>query len=421
MNLAFVLHLYQPSTQSESEFRKITSECYVPLIKLIKNKSDLHITLNLPLSLLDQFETYGYIDLLNQLHDLVTSEKVEVTGSGAYHPLLTKYDSDLITKQIILNEYALGYYFGQKQGFEGEPSILVKDLRGFFPPELAVSSQLLSVLDTLNYDWTVVDRSCLPDAVKDSALEHVVYKTKSNETKLVIRDDVLSNLLSFKRNADITDLVDYVLNRVASLDTIVVALDAEALGHHNREGIYVFDSFLDKLSSLGILLTSVSYAIDGLNPEKIETIKETTWGVPASDVSEDDEIYPYWDISSNKLHKALWKLSHTVTDHFISKNVPKSYEGYETVAIWKKSSLNTITDTNLRNYLALELQVLKSMQSDQFWWASNKKILDKTLYSVSMIKSALSIYKNLADMQGMMEIAPVINTQIEAIQDILQI
>ena len=144
--LAFLLHIYQPPTQHEDVLKNIATSCYIPLLRTIKNKR-IPITLNIPLSLLEQMDRYGYKEWLADLKTLVEAEKVELVGSGAYHPLFSKIPTDFAEKQIILNEYALGYYFGKRGGFDGDPSIMIPNLEGFFSPELAVSMDVLKIID----------------------------------------------------------------------------------------------------------------------------------------------------------------------------------------------------------------------------------------------------------------------------------
>jgi len=161
VKVAIVLHLYQPPTQEEAVFRQVATECYIPLLKFIKNQKNSKFTLNVPLSLLEQMDKYGYNYWLNDLKDMVSSERVEILGSAAYHALLPKVPAQFVEREIVLNEYGLGYYLGARQGFEGEPSIMLKNVSGFFPPELAVSTDLLHTVSSMGYSWMLVDETSI--------------------------------------------------------------------------------------------------------------------------------------------------------------------------------------------------------------------------------------------------------------------
>ena len=139
MKIVFLLHLYQPSIQVEAEFNTICTQVYFPLIKYIKNKKNFSAVLSIPLSLIEQMDRYGHKSWIEDVKILFENERIELTGGAAYHPLLTKIPEIFVEKQIVLNEYGLGYYLGRKSGFEGEASIMIKNLDGFFPPELALN------------------------------------------------------------------------------------------------------------------------------------------------------------------------------------------------------------------------------------------------------------------------------------------
>lgn len=79
-------------------------------------------------------DKYGYYEWIDDVKNLYDNERVELVGSGAYHPLLTQLPIELMEDQIILNEKGLGYYFGSRKDFEGSPAIMLKDVKGFFPP-----------------------------------------------------------------------------------------------------------------------------------------------------------------------------------------------------------------------------------------------------------------------------------------------
>lgn len=398
--MAFLLHLYQPPTQTEAAFKIIAHDCYVPLIKLIKSKSNCKFTLNVPLSLLEQFEKYGYTDVISQIKELVESDRVELVGSAAYHPLLTKIPETFAYKQIVLNEYGLGYYFGQRHGFEGEISMMVKDIRGFFPPELAMDKKVLEVLDDLNYEWVVVDESSIPEGSRSSSS---VYVVEGINTKILSRDSKLSNLIAFKRDDIVEDIGSYILQlKESNKEIVVVALDGEVFGHHSKEGLYLLDAIIDSVASLGANLVTISEALEEQQPTLLPNIVDSTW-------SDGGEAYALWADPKNVMHRKLWNLLNLVIKDFSTKIAPKSEEGFENIATWKQVELDKISDSKLKEFVELELQVFKSMHSDQFWWASNATVCDKVLYSPTMVKNALAMYKRVSEFALMSEISEEIH------------
>jgi hypothetical protein len=146
----------------------------------------------------------------------------------------------------------------------------------------------------------------------------------------------------------------------------------------------------------------MSEAVDGYTAMPIKNINDSTW-------SDGGHAYALWSDQKNKLHKALWDLSTLVTKEFSEIAAPKIEEGFENIATWKEKELATITDKALQDFLSLELLVLKSMHSDQYWWASNTTVYDKVLYSPNMVKNALAIYKKIAAFDLMSSVAEKIH------------
>ena len=151
-----IIDLYQSPIQGENAVEQAVSNFYFPLIKLIKANKDVNISLNIPLSTLELLDKFGHMDLISEIKDLYEKERVEIVGYSAYNSLLTKFPKEIVEGQIILNEYGLGYYLGSRQGFEGESSIMIKDLIGFVPPALDINDTVLDVLEEMGYKWVAV-------------------------------------------------------------------------------------------------------------------------------------------------------------------------------------------------------------------------------------------------------------------------
>ncbi|NMB69780.1 hypothetical protein GYA27_01060 [candidate division WWE3 bacterium] len=393
MNVGFLLHLYQPPTQTENVFKQICSDSYFPLIKLIKNKPNYKFTLNVPLSLLEQMDKYGYKEWLKDLRDLYESERIEIVGCVAYHSLLTKTPELLAEQGIILNEFGLGYYLGSRQGFEGEESILVKNLRGFFPPELCVNDSVIKLVSSLGYDWLLADKCVVPQE-QILMLGQNVFKYKNETALVVIRDGEISNMLSFKRDSFGDEILEKINKRSETTDSIVIALDAEAFGHHNKEGMYLLEDICDKLIRSGNNLTTVSDLVAESPMEHADAVFESNWS-EASCTTDPSKLYKLWANKDNEIQKSLW---------YIQENILKSYEkvanftspeGFENVAVWNPVEMQKLSVED-RSKVELMLLVNKSLHSDQFWWASNEQIYDKVLFSPTMINRALDYYKEIS-------------------------
>ena len=387
MNLSILLHLYQPATQDLAITKEIAETCYIPLIKLIKQKKKLSITLNLPLSLLAQMDTLGYKNWLNDIKELYESERLEIVGTAAYHPLLSKVvnlNETITEQQIILNEYSLGYYFGKDKGFEGESALVLRDLKGFFPPELALNEDLVSLVTDLGYEWILVDEISIQDQ-KDSA-RYGVFDYKDTETKILARNRELSNLLSFKRDMNVEDFMETLQRKGDS----VIALDAEYFGHHHKDGLYLLDVLVDALSKQGVNMLTCSRFIDVSQSHKLNSIIESTWATTEQHLSNND-IYPNWAIAANDIHTMQWELLTDLLSIYKPDINSVAVEGLENFPVWKLSESSEKVDDKLFHALNLNLLVLKAMNSDQFWWASKNPFR-----ADGMVTKSLQIFEEIS-------------------------
>ncbi len=423
MNLAILLHIYQPPTQDSKVLRQITDVCYLPLIKSIRNKLNLKITLNMPLSLAYQLHQNKYDSLLQKIKELYEEDRLELTSTGAFHPLFTRIPSELIEKELILNEFGLGYYLGKNKGFEGEDAILMKNLNGVFPPEMAVNQNVIETLDKLGYSWVAVDEVSLAEDYLNNKNNNVVFSYDRLNIKVVTRNTKLSNMISFKRDTNIEDITNTLLGLRQENSDVLIAMDGEFFGWHFNEGLYLFDLLVNKIQELGINMVTTSELIEGASTTKIETIHEATWGA-SNENMKSGELYPMWHISGNKIQDLLWKLYNRIveTDDFretVGVSATDKHEFVlETFPVWDVNELDKLKDVPLKNKLYKDLLLLQSLNSDQFWWASKAAVGGVEMYSKHLISNSLDLYKKYALVSGdkdLQEFVDDISNQIKTL------
>ncbi len=397
MKIALLLHLYQPVTQSEEVFRRVYAESYSPLLKKIAKAKDFRVSLDLSLSLLEQMDRYGYSEWFADLKELIKLEKVEIVGSAAYHPLLSKLPKNIIEKEIILNEYGLGYYLGSHESLEGDPSILIKNLSGFFPPEVAVSERVLSIVDDLGYKWMIIDESTIPFDLNYQH-KHGVYQFKDYSAKLVCRNRSFSNMLSFKRDLNVEEIIDSLKFFQANERSFAVVMDGEFFGHHYADGFLVFDKLLEAGKTLGVTFCTVSEYVEDDNCLLLKELLESTWGASDEDMSSNNP-YPMWCDPNNDIHRKQWELIDTILGSYSHEAFMTEVEEYTTLPVWKTEGLSQISNTVLRGKVARDILLLKSLHSDQFWWASKKTLpAGEFLFDAAMIKKSLKVLESYVEL-----------------------
>lgn len=389
MIVSFFLHLYQPPQQHSYVFREIAEKCYLPLLKLLKNKKELKLTLNVPLSLLEWFEKEKYETFLADLKHFYLQGRIEVVGSGAYHPILTKIDQEEVARQVILNECGLAYYLGTNSNFEGEPMLMIKNIRGFFPPEMAFNRKLGETLSELNYEWVIVDEVSLRE---DGG---VVPKLSGTDLLLVSRNRALSLCLACARDEDSTPFLEGV-NYLAGNNqkALFLALDGETFGHHNKEGIYLLENVVDGLLRLGHSIETYSDAVSRLKTKKEVDVREATWGASDEDMAK-GESYPKWYLKDNELHKAFQHLEELFFEELKKDPLKDSSKGasYESnLPIWNFNKLSLSEELTLEEKAYIKACVLydKALNSDKYWWSSKNPDFDPNI-----IKRSLELFMKI--------------------------
>ena len=162
-----LIDFYQPSIYNESVVKKVISDFHLPLIRILKMYKSLPFSISVPLSTVELWEDFGFESLISELRGLCQNEnqsqnenqgdRIEMLSSSPYGVVLNGLPENIVESQIILNEYGLGYYFGSTRGFEGEPSVVLKDVDGFVSSSSFVDDTVIKILDNLGYKWVAVE------------------------------------------------------------------------------------------------------------------------------------------------------------------------------------------------------------------------------------------------------------------------
>ena len=137
-----LIHIYQPPTQKIDILKQIDEECYKPLFNELKRYDNTKFCLNINGVLIELLNKYGMSDTLDLIRDLVGENKIEILGTAKFHPILPLIPKKEVKRQIRLNEEINREVFGK--GW-------IK--RGFFLPEMAISSQVAKIVKEFGYEW----------------------------------------------------------------------------------------------------------------------------------------------------------------------------------------------------------------------------------------------------------------------------
>lgn len=341
MKIINLLHFYQPHNQQNDILMRIVNECYRPLLNGLLAVPRRKIVANFPGVLTNLLVSRGYKDVVDAMKDLIARGQVEITSSAMYHAVLPILPSDEVLRQIEANESANLKAFGE----------IYKPI-GFFPPELALSSNLLKMIKQRGYSWVAAPEMAygLGFAPADR-----YYRDPVTGLKVFFRNKRVSILMlsALARNAE--TLIEETKDIHDTDKYWFTAMDAETFGHHrigHEKMLFdVLDHEFFEPTTVGELLND-----EGLTCQDVQ-LRPASWSNEEQDFWLDKEktkpteskSFILWNDPGNPIHKLQWELA------VFAINVVNSYADKES-DLWIKARA------------ALD----QALASDQFWWASAK-------------------------------------------------
>jgi hypothetical protein len=173
--------------------------------------------------------------LLDSIKKLVREERVEFVIKDSFDINSLQFNRSISEFNFILNEYLLGYFFGDKRNFEGDPSIMIKNLTTVCPYNGNLRKDDLEFLSGMGYNNFLVDKRVL---------------TKS----------------SFIFNNNIYIEVDYDFSKLFSSFVDKEVLDSYLLGDiSNNYMVYhinAYNLYLNNLESFNINVSNLFHLFD---------------------------------------------------------------------------------------------------------------------------------------------------------------
>jgi alpha-amylase/alpha-mannosidase (GH57 family) len=291
--------MYQPFFQDRKVLHQIDKECYKPLLKMFEEHDNVRVSLNINTVLIDLLYQNNLGDTLEILQNLESSNKIEITGTAKFHPILPLISQKESKHQIEINEDVLRNEF--KQWERG----------GFFPPEMSISSQVAKSIRELGYKWVIMSGIACPVNWPTDQ----IY-TSPNGLMLYFRDDILSNKISFN-NITAKGFVEEIEGRFeenkesAQKDKyLITAMDSETFGHHIKkfERTFLSKAFelINDQKEIKIEFVSELSKFFPINQEKIIP-KDSSWSTSYDDIKAEIP-YPLWSHPDNRVHALYWKI-----------------------------------------------------------------------------------------------------------------
>jgi hypothetical protein len=359
MYWANFLHIYQPPTQTEQIVRKVTSEAYRVLVRVLRASPNARITLNISAVLTQQLARYSLNDVITGLRELAERGQIEFVGSAVYHPILPLIPRDEVIRQIKLNTEVNRSYFGD-----------VYDPKGFFPPEMCYSLQVAQIVKELGFQWIIIDEIAYGGKI-GSARNDVIYMVDGVDNLVVFfKERPFSAGITYGKYPSGEPFLQALADRLDENCYLLTGTDGEVYGHH-RPGQ---EKLLEDIWSQGLPPTHTISELVGLFSKR-----KKAQPLPSSWSTWEDEMaqgipYPQWNYPNHELHSLQWQLTHLALE--MVKSVPPDVGGYP--------EARQLLDEGLH--------------SCQYWWASCRPWWDtgmvewgaqKLFDAISSVKSAL--------------------------------
>ncbi len=335
-DLAFLLHMYQPPWQFDDVLQKIHHECYSWLTKWLADSS-FKVTININYSLTEQLVNNGLEDVIDNIQRGVENGSIELTGSGAYHPILPLIPKSEARRQIELNHKKNKEVFGD-----------LWNPKGFFPPEMAFSNDLVKIVKDVGYEWIITD-ALVYEAVNDSEIPNN-FVASIYGLPVFFKSGLSNNFafnLSKYRNANTENFVKWIHRQLPDESYSILSFDIETIGHHcyfTEDSMNFLKGTMDYLRMENVTVSDILSDF----PKRSELIREGnekytgSWSTKREDILANNP-FPLWNDPKNPLHKFQWQLINYAIN-LISKS----------------------DNENARNLLD------KALNSCPLWWASEK-------------------------------------------------
>ena len=220
--------------------------------------------------------------IIPSIKKLVEKNKIEITTSPYYHPILPiLLDYKNIKKNPVPDEELsnlktdLDAKIQTKMALDKIEEIFGKRPRGIWPSEQCVSGKTLDMLSTLGVEWSIADEGILANSINFEfehdfkgylkepyhLLKTYQYKTKNSDIKMIFRDSTIPNLIGFEyANHNPISTANDLYDRIKVLQSkILSSPDNEHLLTIALDGENCWENYLeDGASFLKTLYTLIS-------------------------------------------------------------------------------------------------------------------------------------------------------------------
>jgi len=159
MRRAVYLDFSTPLFEKDSNLKGFSAN-FKDLLKSISKTRNTKYYISITLDFLTTFKN-DFDSLVAVIKELQKEDRVEFVVRDSFDVDSLSLPRNTSEFNYIFNEYLLGYYFGDRRNFEGDPSIMIKNLNSIMPLKGQLKEGSLEFLKGMGYSSFLLDKSVL--------------------------------------------------------------------------------------------------------------------------------------------------------------------------------------------------------------------------------------------------------------------
>jgi alpha-amylase/alpha-mannosidase (GH57 family) len=277
----FILHAYQPITQTKEVLERIIENCYKPFFEKLLENPSVKISLNIAGCLLEKL-TMEYPELVKLIERAKDNNQIELMGSAFYHPILPLTRPEDQSYQIQKQNITVTGIFGTTP-------------TAFFPPEFALNPENIPLIIDEGFKIMVSAANSL-----NLTYGGIYQLDDGREIFILKRNKIISNKISFNYYKRDAVKLEKEISRNYNLDKlpVVLAMDLETYGEHYSNYYQFFFDIAQKVSTITLTEFQNNYNIS----TPVDFLYFTSWST--SDEEYQQRIHlPLWNHPDNSVHQ----------------------------------------------------------------------------------------------------------------------
>lgn len=308
--LAHLWNVYQPPDQTDEWVKLITDECYRPLTRWLSKIRLFRATISINASLVRHLIRLRLDEVIENFGIAAQRGVIELTGSGANHPILPEllsysHGEYEVRRQIELNERLMGDVFSG-----------VWERKGFFPPEMAFSVPLAHILKDMGYKWAITDAALYDASNPGTSIPFSKVGTVDG-LPVFFKSSYWSKKFALEWPGhgiyDTSGFVYYMVQELKQwfdghVGHLALAYDGETWGHHIKPyNIDALDRYVGACIDCKVRTALFSDILNEFDKTDVR-ISPGTWSTEVDDIRKGN-YWPLWRHKHNPVHVLLGQMT----------------------------------------------------------------------------------------------------------------